>query len=96
MFQNYKKILGVVALVLLVPFLGNFFVSGWNWSLYDFIFAFVALSIFGFVLDIANRNILNSFNKIIVIVSTVFIFLVLWVEAATGGLSDIVENYLGY
>lgn len=96
MFQNYKKILSIVGLILLVPILGNIFVSGWNWSLYDFIFAFVALSIFGFIIDIANRNISNTFNKRLAIVSIVFIFLVLWVEAATGGLSDIVENYLGH
>jgi len=81
------RIASFVAILLIIPLIGNAFVEGWNWGIADFIFTFIVLFCTGLAVDYASRKITNIQVKIATISLIFFSLLILWVEAATEGIS---------
>ena len=83
--KTQKVIFSVIMLILAIPFIeqldGN---AEFNWSILDFILAFIMLSLFGIGLEIVLRKIQSKKVKLVVILSITFIFLLLWAELAVG------------
>lgn len=93
--KNLLRILLVVLIILLIPFFGNIFVDGWNWSFGDFIVAGCILYIFGLAIDLAARKITRSLPRFAVIAIIITVFFVFWIELATDGISRMVGAWLG-
>ncbi len=85
--MRLKYVASRVLLILLIPLFGNFFIEGWNWGFFDFVFAFVALFVTGLLIDYVLRKYKN-FNVRIAVISLILLaFVTLWVEVATDGVS---------
>ncbi len=81
----------IVALILLIPAFGNYFVEGWNWGVEDFVFAAVMLFTAGLGFELARTMIKNIAHRTIVILGIIMIFLFIWVELAVGIIGDEME-----
>ncbi len=75
-------ILGIVILILLIPFIAMQFDNGSSWSVFDFVLAGVVLFVIGSVIDLAIQK--AGKYKVWVIAAIVLVFLWLWVELAVG------------
>jgi hypothetical protein len=85
--------------ILLIPLLGNHFVDGWNWGLFDFVFAGSFLSGTGLKYElIAGRSTLVAYRAAVG-VALLTAFLLIWINLAVGiiGSEDNPANalYLG-
>lgn len=79
-----KKILIVTAIILLVPLFGNIFIEGWNWGVFDFVFAASYIIFAGLVYSFGISKIRNK-NKRLIVGSLFAVFLVaIWAMLATG------------
>jgi len=80
-----KIILILIFLLLCIPKVemmdGN---SNVNWSVFDFIVAFILLAIVGFSLEWIFRKIQSKRRKIILAVILLLFFILLWGELAVG------------
>jgi hypothetical protein len=88
----------LVALILLVPLLGNQFIDGWNWDLFDFVFA--GLFLFGAAVTyelLLRKWRDNTAYRAAVGLAVVTGIILLWVNAAVGIIGDGPVNlmYLG-
>ena len=80
-----KRILIIVFLILATPFFDQFEDnSTFNWSVFDFVLAFMLLASFGFGLEYLWRKINSKKIKFLVIVIFTFLFVLLWAELAVG------------
>ncbi len=82
-----KKILRVVVialLILLIPFFGNIFVDGWNWGVFDFVWAFVLFVVSGLIYEFVSRKGSATEYKIGTAVAVLSSLLLVWVNAAVG------------
>ena len=83
--SRQKKILGFALLLLAIPFIeqldGN---AAFNWSVFDFVLAFILLSSFGLILEFTFRKLPNKKSKFIVITIILFLFVLIWAELAVG------------
>jgi hypothetical protein len=91
MKNNTVKILVFVGVILLVPVAGNLFVEGWNWDLFDFIFAGTLLFITGLAIDFAIQKLVNPIHKILATVLIIGVLLMVWVELAVDGVSQLLS-----
>jgi hypothetical protein len=82
MKQTLLKIMIVSTIALLMPLMGNHFVSSWNWVWHDFLFAWV----FWVIMATAITLMVKRFSKYKIIVGgLVFLcFAASWVLLATG------------
>lgn len=80
-----KIILVSIFVILSIPFIeqldGN---ANFNWTLFDFIIAFLMLFSFGFGLEYAIRKIASKKIKLLVLLLILISFLILWGELAVG------------
>jgi hypothetical protein len=84
----------VVAVVLIVPVLGNRYVDGWNWTLFDFVCATVIL--FGAALTfelVARKGGTTAYRSAVGIAVTTGLLLV-WINGAVGIIGDAPINLL--
>ncbi len=72
----------LVALV--IPFLGNHFVDGWNWEWHDFLFAWVFFVIMATSIKVAMRQVPNKSYRVVIGTLVFLIFAAIWVMLATG------------
>lgn len=80
-----KRIIVASLLLLIVPAIMNGFRSGgFNWSVFDFVIAFVFLSAVGLMIEFLWRKLQTRQHKIIAISATIIFFIVLFVELAVG------------
>ncbi len=83
--KRQKLILLSIFLILTIPFVeqldGN---AEFNWSVFDFILAFVMLLSLGFGLEYLIRKIPSIKVKIFAILVVCFLFILLWAEMAVG------------
>lgn len=86
--KHILRIVAIVGLLLLIPLWGNSNVEGWNWSPFDFVFAFVVFFIFG----LAFQFVLNSSGAIAYkfagCLAIVTAFFLTWINAAVGIIGD--------
>jgi hypothetical protein len=69
---------------LIIPILGQLFVNGWNWSLGDFIFAWVFFNILGVTYTLVTNKITSPRSKIAAGIFVIAIFAFVWIGLATG------------
>jgi hypothetical protein len=76
------KIMFWSAVALVVPFLGNYFVEGWNWGWSEFIFAWIFWTVMASSIVFAVKHFSNY--RFIVGTLVFFFFAFIWVMLATG------------
>jgi hypothetical protein len=78
------KILPIVGLLLLIPLRAMQLTDEVNWSFFDFIIMGALLTITGLLIGIILKKVNNSKNRLILIVTIVMIFFLIWAELAVG------------
>ena len=77
-------ILGVVGVILLIPFIAMQFTTEVDWSLSDFIIMGVLLTGTGLLIELAIRKIKTNPQRLIVLGVILLTFFLIWVELAVG------------
>lgn len=78
----------ILSLVLLsIPFIAMQFTNEVNWTLSDFIVAFLLFSVFGLLIAGVSQNVKKTKYKRIAIILIVTLFLLIWAELAVGIIS---------
>jgi hypothetical protein len=70
--------------LLLIPIFGNVFFDEFDWSLFDFILMGIILISLGFLINLIIDKFKKRSYKIILIIITLFFFILLYVELAVG------------
>jgi hypothetical protein len=78
------RILPIVGLLLLIPLIAMQLTNEVNWSFFDFIIMGGMLIITGLLIGIILKKVNNSKNRLILIVTIVMIFFLIWAELAVG------------
>ena len=78
------RILPIVGLLLLIPLIAMQLTNEVNWSFFDFIIMGGMLTITCLLIGIILKKVNNSKNRLILIVTIVMIFFLIWVELAVG------------
>ena len=74
----------MVALLLLIPLIAMQLTNEVNWLFFDFIIMGGMLTITGLLIGIILKKVNNSKNRLILIVTIVMIFFLIWAELAVG------------
>ena len=84
MHHKQSLIFGIIGLIITIPLIAMQFTNEVNWSLFDFIIAFILLSVIGltinYILQLTNR----LQNKIFFCIMVLLIGLLIWTELAVG------------
>lgn len=84
MHHKQSLIFGIISLIITIPLIAMQFTNEVNWSLFDFIIAFILLSVIGltinYILQLTNR----LQNKIYFCIMVLLIGLLIWTELAVG------------
>ena len=84
MHLKQSLIFGIIGLIITIPLIAMQFTNEVNWSLFDFIIAFILLSVIGltinYILQLTNR----LQNKIFFCIMVLLICLLIWTELAVG------------
>ena len=78
------RILYMVGLLLLIPLIAMRFTNEVNWSFFDLIIMGGMLTITGLLIGIILKKVNNLKNRLILIVTIVMIFFLIWAELAVG------------
>ena len=78
------RILPIVGLLLLIPLIAMQLTNEVNWSFFDFIIMGGMLTITALLIGIILKKVNNSKNRLILIVTIVMIFFLIWAELAVG------------
>mgnify|MGYP001226258459 FL=1 len=78
------RILPIVGLLLLIPLIAMQLTNEVNWSFFDFIIMGVLLAITGLLIGIILQKVENSKNRLILIITIVMMFFLIWAELAVG------------
>ena len=78
------RILPIVGLLLLIPLIAMQLTNEVNWLFFDFIIMGGMLTITGLLIGIILKKVNNSKNRLILIVTIVMIFFLIWAELAVG------------
>jgi hypothetical protein len=78
----------VTVLLLLIPLAGNQFVEGWNWSLFDFVWAGTLFFGSGLLYELVSRKMSSGVYRAAVGLAVVTAFLLIWINAAVGIIGD--------
>ncbi len=82
--ESIYKIVLWSTLALLIPFVGNIYVNGWNWGVGDFVFAWIFFILLGSTYTFVTKQISNSTYRILAGIVVVLVFASVWVMLATG------------
>lgn len=77
-------ILSIIAVLLLIPFIGMQFSNDVNWSVFDFVVAGGLLTITGFAIDFVIRKTKSVNRRFLLISAIALLFLLIWIEIAVG------------
>ncbi|HEU0085976.1 MAG TPA: hypothetical protein VFQ59_03415 [Candidatus Paceibacterota bacterium] len=84
---NYQKIAIIVAIILLIPLFGNFFLEGFDWGVMDFAIMGILLFITGIAIDYAMKKFQNPIYRVLTATIIIFIFLAIWAELSVDAVS---------
>ena len=84
LFKMMVRILPIVGLLLLIPLIAMQLTDEITWSFFDFIIMGALLTITGLLIGIILKKVNNSKNRLILIVTIVMIFFLIWGELAVG------------
>ncbi len=82
--KKFIIILSVIASILLIPSIAMQFTDEVSWTLSDFIIAGVLLLGTSFLLELILRKINKKQNRMILVVVTIALLLLIWMELAVG------------
>ncbi len=88
MQSNIIRALGVSTGFLLVPLLASFFVEGWQWSGFDYVFAWVMFSFVSLAITLVLTSNNPPLYKLAIAVTAISTFLLIWINAAVGIIGD--------
>lgn len=77
-------ILSLIVILLLIPFIGMQFTDEINWTLFDFIAAFILLFTTGIVIEFVIRKVPNIKYKTVLILLVLILLFLIWIELAVG------------
>jgi len=77
-------ILGVVVLLLSIPFIAMQFTTEVDWKLLDFVIMGVLLFSTGLVLDFVLRKAKSTSQRILLLAAVLIVFFLIWAELAVG------------
>ena len=78
------KILRIVGLLLTIPLIAMQLTDEVKWSLFDFIIMGAMLSITGLVGEVILKKVKKSKHRLILYITIVMIFFLIWAELAVG------------
>ncbi len=78
----FTKSVLVATGLLIIPFLGEQFIEGWNWTWHDFVFAWVFWVVMSFSIILAVQK--SGRYKLIAVTGVFLCFSAVWVMLATG------------
>jgi len=78
------RILPINGLLLLIPLIAMQLTNEVNWSFFDFIIMGALLTIIGLLIGIILQKVKNSKNRLILIVTIIMMFFLIWAELAVG------------
>jgi uncharacterized membrane protein len=78
------RILPIIGLLLLIPLIAMQLTNEVNWSFFDFIIMGALLTIIGLLIGIILQKVKNSKNRLILIVTIIMMFFLIWAELAVG------------
>lgn len=81
--NHYLRLFIFASSVMLLPFIANFYLEGFNWAPTDFIVMFVMIVSFGSLAIYLNKSLPTKF-KHLTLALVVLAFLLLWAELAVG------------
>jgi len=82
---NLLKVLGYSLLLLSIPLIGMIvFPDEVQWTLFDFVVAFILFSITGLLISFIPRRFQKKKNKVLYIGFTLAIMFLMWLELAVG------------
>jgi hypothetical protein len=84
----WKRPAWITALILLIPFLGNHFVDGWNWPLGAFILAGTLLFGTGLAFELVARKADTIWYRAAVGVALATAFVLVWINLAVEVIGD--------
>lgn len=82
--QRVATVIGIVALVLLIPLVAMQFTKEVNWDLTDFITMGILLFITGMGIEIVTRKVQSTKLKLALTLTILFILFLIWAELAVG------------
>ena len=86
--KSFPKRIGMIAMItaaiLLIPLIAMQFTEEVNWTMGDFIVAGTLLLGFSLLLDFALRQSKRSRYRVLITISILILFLLLWAELAVG------------
>lgn len=82
--QRIITVIGIVALILLIPLVAMQFTKEVNWDLTDFITMGLLLFITGMGIEIVTRKIKSAKVKIALTLTILFVLFLIWAELAVG------------
>lgn len=88
MKNNILRALSFSTIFLLIPFIASRYVDGWNWSGFDFIFAWVIFSLVSLALTFAIRSARSKAYKLAMSLAVVTAFCLVWGNAAVGFIGE--------
>ena len=78
------RILLIVGILLLIPLIAMQLTDEVNWSFFDFIIMGALLTITGILIGVILQKVKNSKNRLILIITIVMMFFLIWAELAVG------------
>ena len=84
LFNMIFRILLIVGILLLIPLIAMQLTDEVNWSFFDFIVMGALLTITGILIGVILQKVKNSKSKLILIITIVMIFFLMWAELAVG------------
>lgn len=82
--QRVATVIGIVALILLIPFVVMQFTKEVNWDLKDFATMGLLLFIAGISIEIVTRKLIPAKLKLALILTILFVLFLVWAELAVG------------
>ncbi len=86
--KRLKIIMGIAALLLLVPLIAMQFSKEVNWELRDFVIAGVLLFGTGLLIELILRTVLrtvkNRLHRVLLLAFTILALLLIWIELGVG------------
>lgn len=84
MAEHVKRALIISSCILMIPLLGNLYLTNFNWNFFDFIFAFSMLFAISFGTLYLSLKLKHSKWRIPIIFIVFLILILLWTELAVG------------
>lgn len=91
---NYLRPAALAIALLLIPFVGNLTVEGWDWGVFDFVIMFVLLYGAGLIYEFLARKTTNPMHRVGISGFVILGTLAVWSELAVDAVSRMLSMLL--